>query len=486
MTCGGMPGTNCFTKIVSTLGPATSDKEKIKALALAGADVFRLNFSHGDISTHKKNVESIRAVSEELGYELGILADMQGPKLRVGQFKDASAILEKGATFRLDMDKTLGDKTRVNLPHSEIFAVMHKGMELLVNDGLIRLKVIDFGKDYADTEVTVGGIISDHKGVNVPGVTLPISSLTEKDLENLHAALQMEVDWIGLSFVQRPEDVIRAREIIGERAWIISKIEKPAAIEHLDKIIELSDGIMVARGDLGVEMPIETVPVLQKKIVYACRRAGKPVVVATQMLESMIKNPTPTRAEASDVATAVFDGADAVMLSGETAVGSYPVEAVHTMNQVIGNVESIPLYGEIMDLLKGRRDIFGADDNLKIDEAITASAREVARHLPGAVVIVTYTESGSTSLRAAKERPCLPILSITPYLAVARRMSLVWGVITHTVKEPLNTFDDVGKTAIKNVKDAGLAVTGDKIIVTAGIPFAHKGNTNTLHITVVD
>lgn len=486
MICGKKPGVDCFTKIVSTLGPATSDKEQIKALALAGVDVFRLNFSHGDIATHQKNVAFIRELSEELGVELGILADMQGPKLRVGQFKNGSAVLNKGAHFRLDMDSSLGDETRVMLPHKEIFAVMHKGMDLLVNDGLIRLKVLDFGEDYADVEVEVGGVISDHKGVNVPGVVLPISSLTAKDLENLEAALQMEVDWIGLSFVQRPEDVSKAREIIKDRAWIISKIEKPAAIEHLTEIINLSDGIMVARGDLGVEMPIEMVPVLQKKIVYACRRAGKPVVVATQMLESMIKNPTPTRAEASDVATAVFDGADAVMLSGETAVGAYPVAAVQTMNQVIKNVEGIQMYGEIMDLFKGRKDIFGTEDDLKIDEAITASAREVARHLPGAAAIITYTESGSTSLRAAKERPCLPILSITPYISVARRMSLVWGVITRRVAEPLKSFDDVGKTAVKQAKEVGIASSGDKLIVTAGIPFAHQGNTNTMHITVVD
>lgn len=477
---------DCFTKIVSTLGPASSDKEVIKDLALAGADVFRLNFSHGDICSHERNVKYIREISQEIGKDLGILADMQGPKLRIGSFKGGSIFLSSGSKFRLDMKEEEGDTSRVNLPHKEIFSVMYKGMPLLLNDGKIRLKVLEYGSDYADIEVEVGGELSDHKGVNVPGVSLPLSSLTEKDLKDLELALDFGVDWIGLSFVQRPEDVEQARLIIKDRAWIISKIEKPSAIDSLEKIIELSDGIMVARGDLGVELPIEQVPVLQKKIVYSCRQAGKPVIVATQMLESMINNPTPTRAEASDVATAVFDGADAVMLSGETAVGKYPVEAVRTMDKVIRNVESIPMYNDIISLYQGKDAFFEKRGLLKIEEAITFSAREVSRNLPGASAIVTYTESGSTSLRAAKERPCLPILSITPYLKVSRRMSLVWGVISRRVEDPLHTFDDIGKTAIKSVKEAGISREGDKIIITAGIPFSHKGNTNTLYITVVD
>ncbi len=472
---------DCFTKIVATLGPASSSKKVIASLVKAGVDVFRLNFSHGDIATHAANVKIIRDISKKTGRNIGILADMQGPKLRIGTFAAGAVMLKKGATFRLDMDDKPGDDRRVTLPHKEIFAVMHKGMDLLLNDGKVRLKVTAFGKNYAMTKVIVGGEISDHKGVNIPGVTLPISSLTPKDLTNLKAALKMGVDWIGLSFVQRPKDILDARKIIGDKAWIISKIEKPAAIDHLDEIIAISDAVMVARGDLGVEMPVEAVPVLQKKIVFACRRAGKPVVVATQMLESMITNPTPTRAETSDVATAVFDGADAVMLSGETAVGKYPVEAVHTMNQVIKNVEEIPQYSKLLDLYSK-----GEKCNLPIGAAITSSAKFAAEHMQDAAAIVTYTESGSTSLLAAKERPCLPILSITPNEAVAHRLALVWGIITRKADSPLRLFDDVRTTSQQAAKQMKLAKKGNKLIITAGVPFAHHGNTNTLHIISVE
>ena len=472
---------DCFTKIVATLGPASSSKKVIASLVKAGTDVFRLNFSHGDIATHAANVKIIRDISKKMGRNLGIIADMQGPKLRIGTFATGTVTLKKGAIFRLDMEKKQGDEHRVTLPHKEIFAVMHKGMDLLLNDGKIRLKVTAFGKNYATTKVIVGGEISDHKGVNIPGVTLPISSLTAKDLTNLKAALKMGVDWIGLSFVQRPKDILDARKIIGDKAWIISKIEKPAAIDHLDEIIALSDAIMVARGDLGVEMPVEAVPVLQKKIVFACRAAGKPVVVATQMLESMIANPTPTRAETSDVATAVFDGADAVMLSGETAVGKYPLEAVRTMNQVIKNVEAIPQYSKLLDLYSK-----GEKCDLPVEAAITSSAKFAAAHMQDATAIVTYTESGSTSLFVAKERPCLPILSITPNENVAQRLALVWGIITRKADSPLHSFDDVRATSQKVAKQMKLAKKGHKLIVTAGIPFAHRGNTNTLHIINVE
>jgi len=475
-------GNRNFTKIVSTLGPASSSYEVISSLVDNGVDVFRINFSHGDIETHRKNVEFIRKVEKEKGIYIGILADMQGPKLRVGEFKNSDGVLLKeGQKFRLDMDKKEGDENRVCLPHPEIFAVMKEGMNILINDGNIRLKVIDFGKDFANTEVIIGGVISNHKGVNVPDVSLPLSALSDKDIVNLHAALDMGVDCIGLSFVQRPEDIIQARDIIKGRAWIVSKIEKPAALQHLTEIINLSDCIMVARGDLGVEMPVQTVPVLQKKIVYECRKAGKPVIVATQMLESMINNPMPTRAETSDVANAVFDGADAVMLSGETAVGKYPVKAVAMMDSVIRSVESIPVYNKILSTFVKN----DAEHSDNVPGAVASSVRYIAENLEKAAAIVTYSESGATSLRVAKQRSCVPVLSITPDISVARRMALVWGVISKKTDKSLKTFEDVGLQAEKYAVEAKLAGSGDNIIITAGVPFSKQGNTNILHIVTV-
>ena len=471
-----------FTKIVSTLGPASSSYEVISSLVDNGVDVFRINFSHGDIETHRKNVKFIRKVEKERNIYLGILADMQGPKLRVGEFKNSDGVLlQAGQHFRLDMNETAGDESRVCLPHPEIFSVMKKGMNILINDGNIRLKVLDFSKDFANTEVLVGGVISDHKGVNVPDVSLPLSALSDKDIVNLHAALDMGVDWIGLSFVQRPEDIIQARDIIKGRAWIVSKIEKPAALQHLTEIIDLSDCIMVARGDLGVEMPVQTVPVLQKKIVYECRKAGKPVIVATQMLESMINNPMPTRAETSDVANAVFDGADAVMLSGETAVGKYPAKAVAMMDSVIRSVESLPNYAKILRTFV-KEDTEHSDN---VAGAVASSVRYIAETLENAAAIVTYSESGATSLRVAKQRSCLPVLSITPDVEVARKMSLVWGVISKKTGKSLKNFEDIERQAEKFAVEEDLAESGDNLIITAGIPFSKQGNTNTLHIATV-
>lgn len=481
MTCSAHQYPGSFTKIVSTLGPASSSYEVISSLVDNGVDVFRINFSHGDIETHRKNVEIIRRIEKERDIYLSVLADMQGPKLRVGKFANSQGIvLRSGQHFRLDMDSRDGDEQRVCLPHREIFSVMTKGMNILINDGNIRLKVIDFGQDFADTEVLVGGPLSDHKGVNIPDVSLPLSALSDKDRVNLEAALDMGADWIGLSFVQRPEDIIEAKDIIRGRAWIVSKIEKPAALQHLSEIIRLSDCIMVARGDLGVEMPVEMVPVLQKRIVHDCRKAGKPVIVATQMLESMINNPVPTRAETSDVATAVFDGADAVMLSGETAVGKYPQKAVAMMSSVIQSVESIPGYVKIL-----RTYCENDEEHLDIAGAVTSSVRYVAETLENAAAIVTYTETGATSLRAAKQRSCLPILSITPDISVARRMSLVWGVISRKADRPLKSFEDIGFQAERYAIETKLAKKGDNLIITAGVPFSKQGSTNTLHVISV-
>lgn len=466
-----------FTKIVSTLGPASNTPETIKALAAAGVNVFRLNFSHGSHEDHRKNVGYIRAAEREIGRPLAILCDMQGPKLRIGTFKDGAIELHIGDKFRLDMSPESGDKTRVCLPHPEIFQAMTKGMDLLLNDGLVRLRVDDFGKDYAETTVVTGGRLSNKKGVNVPGVPLPIDALTEKDKMDLQAALDMGADMIGLSFVQRPEDLLLARSLIDGRAWIVSKIEKPAALEHLDEIIRLSDGVMVARGDLGVEVPPEKVPVLQKKIIRACRKGGKPVIVATQMLESMVSNPTPTRAEASDVATAVFDAADAVMLSAETAAGSYPVEAVTLMNKIIMETESHDLYRRYLDAAR-------LEPEHTPESAITASARVTAETLPDAAAIVSYTISGATAGRVSRERPYIPVMCMTPSESVARKMSLFWGVES-VVCEPQDLLVDVAAKAAQYCRDLLDAKVGEKVIITAGLPFNVTGNTNLLHIFTI-
>ncbi len=463
-----------FTKIVSTLGPASNTPETIKALAEAGVNVFRLNFSHGSHDDHRKNVEYIRAAEKEIGRPLAILCDMQGPKLRIGVFKDGAVELHIGDRFRLDMSPEPGDEHRVCLPHPEIFQAMTRGMDLLLNDGLVRLRVDDFGKDFAETSVIIGGRLSNKKGVNVPGVPLPIDALTEKDKVDLQAALDMGADMIGLSFVQRPEDLLLARSLINDRAWIVSKIEKPAALERLDEIIRLSDGIMVARGDLGVEVPPEKVPVLQKKIIRACRKGGKPVIVATQMLESMVSNPTPTRAEASDVATAVFDAADAVMLSAETAAGAYPVEAVTLMNKIIMETESHDLYRKYLDAVR-------LPPEQTPESAITVAARVTAETLADATAIVSYTISGATAGRVSRERPYIPILCMTPSASVARKMSLFWG-IESVVCSKLDLLTDVAHQASGYCQEVFDSKPSEKIIMTAGLPFNVTGNTNLLHI----
>ena len=464
------------TKIVATLGPASSTPEAIEALFRAGVDMFRLNFSHGVHEEHRQRYEIIRALESKTGRPIAVLADLQGPKLRVGTFANGPIQLKARQSFRLDLDKTPGDGTRVNLPHEEIFQALTKGSELLLNDGRIRLKVSECGKDYAETKVMVGGPLSDRKGVNVPGVVLPLSPLTAKDLKDLAFALDLGVDWIGLSFVQRPEDITDARKRIGGRAAICAKLEKPAAVDCLDEIVKLTDSVMVARGDLGVELPPEDVPVLQKRMIRACRQYGRPVIVATQMLESMIDAPTPTRAEASDVATAVYDGADAVMLSAETAAGKYPVQAAAMMDRIIGRVEKDPFYWTFIEADRVEPEATSAD-------AISAAARQVA-HTLSAKAVVTYTTSGSTSLRIARERPEVPILSLTPNLETARKLAIVWGV--HSVHtEDARSFDDMEQKASAAALADHCAKHNDRIVITAGVPFGTPGATNVLRIARV-
>jgi len=461
------------TKILATLGPATSNPEMIEALFMAGVDVFRLNFSHGEKADHKARFDAIRALEGKTGRPIAILLDLQGPKLRIGTFEDGPVELEEGADFRLDLDEAPGDQSRVRLPHPEIFKALEPGADLLLDDGRLKLTVERCDEASAACRVAVGGPLSERKGVNVPGVVLPLSPLTAKDREDLAYGLELGVDWVALSFVQRPEDVAEAREIIEDRAWIMAKLEKPAAIERLEEIVDLSDGIMVARGDLGVEMPPEDVPVLQRDIVRSARRAGKPVVVATQMLDSMVDAPVPTRAEASDVATAVYDGADAVMLSAETAVGSFPVETVEMMDRIIQRVQKDPYYREVIEAQRLEPEATTAD-------AMSAAARQVGDTIT-ASALVTYTTSGSTTVRIARERPDRPIISLTPREETARRLALVWGV--HSARAPdARDLDDMVETALHQAKIDGFAESDDRIVVTAGVPFGTPGKTNLLRI----
>ena len=462
------------TKIVATLGPASSDPAMIRQLFEAGVDVFRLNFSHGTHADHKLRFDAIRQIEADVGRPVGILMDLQGPKLRLGKIVDGKLALTTGQKIRLDLDPTPGDINRVPLLHPEIFAAIRPGDDLLIDDGKVRLRVLHSTPEYADVQALNAGVISDRKGVNVPGAILPMSALTTKDREDLDFGLSIGVDWIALSFVQRPEDIIELREIVGNRAWIMAKLEKPSAIDSLEAIVASSDGVMVARGDLGVELPPEEVPVLQKRIVRACREAGKPVIVATQMLESMITSPVPTRAEVSDVATAVYDGVDAVMLSAESASGAYPIEAVTMMERILLSTERDPLQRVTMDAVHSRRKNDARD-------AISAAIRTVAETLPVAAT-VAYTSSGATTLRVAHERPRAPILSMTPVAAAARRLSLVWGV--HSIQAAdVDSTEEIVRHATLAAKKYGFGMPGQALLIIAGTPFGVPGSTNLLRIS---
>ncbi|WP_418320668.1 pyruvate kinase [Piscinibacter sakaiensis] len=461
-------------KIIATLGPSSSDFATIRALFDAGADIFRLNFSHGTHQQHRARVDYIREIERERDRPIAILLDLQGPKLRVGTFADGPVELVAGQRFRLDLDPQPGNQHRAPLPHPEIFAALKAGTDLLLDDGKIRLSVQSCGADFAETVVVNGGRLSERKGVNVPSVLLPISALTPKDRADLDFGMTLDIDWVALSFVQRAADLHEVHDIVKGRVGVMSKLEKPAAIDSLAAIVEASDAVMVARGDLGVELPAERVPRIQKQIVRACRDAGKPVIVATQMLESMVAAPVPTRAEASDVATAVYDGADAVMLSAESASGNYPVEAVAMMSRIIAEVESDPHYRDLMEASQKKPQPTVAD-------AVCLSMRATARVLPIAA-IVTYTRSGATCLRAARERPQAAILSITPDLQVARRLALTWGVHSVFSDHAISDVPEMIETACAIARDETLASSGDHVVVAAGMPFGVVGSTNFLHI----
>lgn len=462
---------NRATKIIATLGPASSGQAAIASLVEAGADVFRLNFSHGDHQDHTDRLNAIRAIEAETGRPIAVLLDLQGPKLRTWKFENGEAELVAGERFTFDRNPEPGNASRVALPHPEIFSAIQPGELLLVDDGRLRFKVLEVGHDTLVTEVLQSGVISDRKGVNVPGSALDLPALTKKDLGDLQLGLELGVDWVALSFVQRPEDVLAARELIGGRAKLMAKIEKPSAVEHIEAIIAAADGIMVARGDLGVEIAPEEVPAVQKHIVRLCREAGKPVVIATQMLESMIKSPAPTRAEASDVASAVYDGVDAVMLSAESASGRYPVEAVAIMSRIIERTEADPLQRQLMQAVATNEDGNATD-------AIGAAIQKVADVLHLAAT-VTYTTSGATALRVARQRPHSPILSLAPNRHIARQLALVWGVRSHLCADAEDVEDMVQKAETAADED-GLA--HGPLAIVAGLPFGTPGSTNLLRI----
>jgi pyruvate kinase len=460
-------------KIVATLGPASNDYDMISALFEAGADVFRLNMSHGDHAEIAARHAIIRKIEKEYGRPIAILADLQGPKLRCGVFKNGSEMLKVGQAFRFDLDTAEGDANRVNLPHPEIFAALEPGATLLVNDGKIRVKVESCGPDFADCKVIAGGEISNRKGVNVPDVVLPLAALSDKDRRDLEFVCELGVDWLALSFVQRVADVTEARDLARGRAAILSKIEKPAAVAAFDSILEASDGIMVARGDLGVELPVQNVPPIQKQLIRKCRKAAKPVIVATQMMESMIESPMPTRAEVSDVATAIYEGADAVMLSAESAAGSFPVEAVTTMNNVAIEVERDPNYRNIIE---SSREVVRST----VADGIVAATRELAE-ASGVKAICCFTHSGTTASLVARERPSVPIIALTPFTNTARRLSLTWGM-NCAVTEEVERFKMAVVSAARVARAMDIAGPEDFIVVTAGVPFNTSGTTNILRV----
>ncbi|MEZ0497031.1 pyruvate kinase [Sphingomonas sp. IW22] len=471
-----MPPRTRKVRVLATLGPASSSPEMIARLFERGADAFRINMSHGDQASKVPVIQAIRALETEYRRPTTILADLQGPKLRVGKFADGRVILQPGQTFTLDRSPEPGDETRVELPHREIFAAIARDARLLLDDGKLVLRVTDHDDDRIETVVEVGGALSNSKGLNVPDVVLPMAALTEKDISDLAFAVDQGVDWIALSFVQRPEDLAEARKLIAGKAALLAKIEKPSAVARLDEIVEQCDGVMVARGDLGVELPPQSVPPLQKRIVETSRRLGRPVIVATQMLESMITAPTPTRAEVSDVATAVYDGADAIMLSAESAAGAWPAESVAMMDAIANSVERDPAHGDRVHFTVTTPDPTTAD-------AMAAAAKDIAR-TANASAIICFTLSGSTARRIARERPSVPILVLTPRAQTARRLGLLWGA--HAVQtRDVASFEEMVAKAKRMALRHGLAKGGERVVVCAGVPFGVPGSTNVLHVTQI-
>jgi len=459
------------TRIVCTLGPASRSLETVEALARAGADVFRLNFSHGTHEDHAATFATVRAAEAALDRPLGVLADLQGPKFRLGEFVGKAVKLKAGQSFRLDLDPTPGNSERVGVPHPEILAALKPGALVLIDDGKVRLKVESTDGTSAETIVEAGDELSDHKGLGVPGLRIPLPALTEKDRIDLAFALRLGVDWVALSFVQHPQDMAELRRLVDGRAAVMAKIEKPSALDHIDEILDLSDGIMVARGDLGVEMSPEDVPVIQRDLIRAARARGTPVVVATQMLDSMTHSPAPTRAEVSDVANAVYEGVDALMLSGETASGDYPVESAATMARIIARVERDPRWPELMAAERGALEDADTD-------ALVAAARRAA-DATSTACLVAYTATGATARRLARERPLQAVLALTPSVRTAHRLTLVWGLEPRVATDP-RSLDEMTDEAVEIAVSLGLTKPGARILVIAGTPFGAPGSANLL------
>lgn len=467
---------NRRAKIVATLGPASSEPEMIEKLFRAGVDVFRLNFSHGSHEDHRRRYDAIRRLEEQARHPIAILQDLQGPKIRLGTLPDGRIRLETGSRIRFVLDRTSSDPTRLPLPHPEVFEGMLPGHKLLIDDGKVRLVAHGCGHDFIDAEVVTGGMVSDRKGVNLPDTLLQLSPITDKDREDLAFGLELGVDWVAFSFVQRPSDLMEAHQLIGGRAGVMAKIEKPRALGEIEDILRLADAIMVARGDLGVEIPPEEVPGAQKDLVRLCRLAGKPVIIATQMLESMIQAPAPTRAEASDVATAIYDGADAVMLSAESASGQYPLEAVATMDRIVAHTERHKSYPPIIEALHPSVEPLA-------QHAVSAAAAEVAKTI-GAAGVVAFTSSGTTAARIARQRTGVPILAITPNLNTARRLALLWGAY-NVRSDDVTSYSQMVEEAVAQVRAHNFAQAGQSVVVVAGVPFGAAGSTNNLRVVTV-
>ncbi len=472
------------TKIICTLGPATNSLEKIIELIHAGMDVARLNFSHGSHSDHKARIEMVREAARRTGKHIAILQDLQGPKIRIGTL-EKTVLLKQGDRFIITIDDIVGSYDRVSTTYKEIVYDVKRGDRILMDDGLLEVKVLDKNEREVITEVVVGGLLKSQKGLNLPGVSMSVPSLSEKDIEDAHFGLDNEVDMIALSFVRSAKDVEQLADIIrsrGKTAWIVAKIERPEAIENIDEIIAAANAVMVARGDLGVEMKTSAVPVLQKLIVQKCNAAYKPVIIATQMLESMTENPRPTRAEASDVANAVFDGTDAVMLSGETAAGKYPIETVKTMCEIINNVEA----KDIHHLLMAEREVFAPQpknhtESVDLSEAIAISAVDVANKIH-AKAIVVLSHTGGTAIKVSKQKPAMPIIVITDNEKVQRLMGLVWGVET-IYTQTITSTDDSFRTIETKLAEKAIIKPGDVIVYTMGIPILKHGTTDTIKVS---
>lgn len=471
------------TKIICTLGPGSADEATLEAMIRAGMDVARLNFSHGTHDEHAEMFGRLRHVADRVGAHVGVMADLQGPKIRTGELQDGEPVqLVDGAQLTITTEQVMGTAERVSTTYPHLAHDVCPGDRILLDDGVMELRVKSKTRTDVVCEVVHGGLLREHKGINLPGVNVSSPSLTEKDRADLEFALSLGVDYLALSFVRRPEDILELRGLCrrGEHVTpIIAKLEKPEALSRLQEVVAAADAVMIARGDLAVELSPEEVPVWQKRIIAECALQDKPVITATQMLETMRDQPQPTRAEASDVANAIFDGTDAVMLSAETAVGKYPVETVSMMRRIAAVAEHEQARWRHREWLSHPDDREEA-----IPDAISRAAVDVARGV-GAAAIVAFTESGSTALKASKRRPRVPILACTPLPTTARRCSLYWGALPLVVSNITDTEQMIYQTG-QEAKRLGFVATGDRVVITAGVPMGQPGSTNTLSVEIID